>query len=73
MPQNERTPKRVLEHVLYQIIEFKKLNQEEDEEEEGEYMHENAQIFHDVEEPNYFDDLDEYDDLDQWQSKIKLL
>uniref|UniRef100_A0A914EKJ8 Uncharacterized protein n=1 Tax=Acrobeloides nanus TaxID=290746 RepID=A0A914EKJ8_9BILA len=53
LPSNERNAKRVLEHILHQ------------EEEDNNYMHENVQIFHDVEEANYFDDLDEYDDLDQ--------
>lgn len=29
LPLNDRSPKRILEHVLHQIIEYKKLNQVE--------------------------------------------
>ncbi|RCN41284.1 hypothetical protein ANCCAN_12745 [Ancylostoma caninum] len=59
-PTNERNPKRILEYVLAQLFEFKKLGQDADV---------NEAIMYDVgdaeegEEEQMFSDLEEYDDL----------
>uniref|UniRef100_A0A915PKW0 ABC-type uncharacterized transport system domain-containing protein n=1 Tax=Setaria digitata TaxID=48799 RepID=A0A915PKW0_9BILA len=65
LPEDDRGPKKILEFVLYQLAEFKKLNQEKD---DGDV--ENLQkSYANLEEPiqandePYFSDIDEYDDL----------
>ncbi|VDO29028.1 unnamed protein product [Onchocerca flexuosa] len=64
LPENDRGPKKILEFVLYQLAEFKKLNQEKDDNVEN--LKRNTD---DLDEPTegddgqYFSDIDEYDDI----------
>ncbi|KHN76535.1 Intraflagellar transport protein 52 -like protein [Toxocara canis] len=64
LPANDRGPKRILEYVLHQVAEFKKLNQEEDDTEQN-IVDTAVELFEpgftQDEEP-YFSDMDEYDD-----------
>ncbi|WKY15538.1 hypothetical protein Q1695_000766 [Nippostrongylus brasiliensis] len=60
LPTNERNPKRILEHVLAQLFEFKKLGQD------GDVV--NAMLYdvgatQDVEAEEMFSDIEDYDDL----------
>uniref|UniRef100_F1L543 Intraflagellar transport protein 52 n=1 Tax=Ascaris suum TaxID=6253 RepID=F1L543_ASCSU len=64
LPVNDRGPKRILEYVLYQVAEFKKLNQEDSDETQN--LEDTAVElfepgFHQDDEP-YFSDIDAYDD-----------
>ncbi|ETN87068.1 hypothetical protein NECAME_01226 [Necator americanus] len=60
LPTSERNPKRILEHVLGQLFEFKKLGQ--DAEFTSALLY-NVQEPEEGEEEQMFSDLEEYDDL----------
>ncbi|VDK71574.1 unnamed protein product [Litomosoides sigmodontis] len=65
LPENDRGPKKILEFVLYQMAEFKKFNQEKDDEIDAENMKRISDNFDELTENDghYFSDIDEYDDM----------
>ncbi|CAJ0581929.1 unnamed protein product, partial [Mesorhabditis spiculigera] len=68
LPIDERTPKRILEHLIHQIFEYKKLNQDDENENypvpQSLFDISAGQQDGDMEEEEHsFSDIDDYDDL----------
>ncbi|KAM3717720.1 Intraflagellar transport protein [Dirofilaria immitis] len=65
LPENDKGPKKILEFVLYQLAEFKKLNQEKDDIDIEDVKRTTDDLDEPIEgdEGQYFSDIDEYDDF----------